>query len=40
MRNEYLSSAVRVLGNSLQIYDQSKAGFSQLNLPEIHWKKG
>ena len=39
MRQEYLSSAVNVLPNSLKIYDQSKAVFSQLNLPEIHGKK-
>ena len=40
LRQEYLSSAVIVLENSLKIYDLSKAVFSQLNLPEIHWKKG
>ena len=40
MRQEYLSSAVNVLANSLKIYDQIKAVFFQLNLPEIHWKKG
>ena len=28
MRQEYLSSAVNVLANSLKIYDQSKAAFS------------
>ena len=39
MRQEYLSSAVIVLANSLKIYDQSKAVFFQLNLPEIHGEK-
>ena len=37
---EYLSSAVNVLANSLKIFHQSKAVFSQLNLPEIQGKKG
>ena len=40
MRQEYLPSAVSVLASSLKIYDQSKAVFFQLNLPEIHGKKG
>ena len=40
MRQEYLSSAVNVLANSLKFYDQSKAVFFQLNLPEIHGEKG
>ena len=40
MRQEYLSSAVNVLANSLKIYDQSKAVFFQLSLPEIHVEKG
>ena len=40
LRQEYLSSAVNVLANSLKIYDQSKAVFFQLNLPEIHGEKG
>ena len=35
-----MSSAVNVLPNSLKIYDQSKEVFFQLNLPEIHGKKG
>ena len=35
-----MSSAVSVLAKSLKIYDQSKAVFFQLNLPEIHEKKG
>ena len=39
LRQEYLSSAVNVLANSLKIYDQSKEVFFQLNLPEIHGKK-
>ena len=34
-----MSSAVNMLANSLKSYDQSKAVFSQLNLPEIHEKK-
>ena len=40
MRQEYLSSAVDVLANSLNIYDQSEAVFFQLNLNDIHGKKG
>ena len=40
LRQEYLSSAVYALANSLKIYDQSKAVFFQLNLPEIHREKG
>ena len=40
MRQEYLSSAVSVLANSLKIYNQSKSVFLQLNLPEIHGEKG
>ena len=40
LRNEYLSSGVNVLANSLKISDQSKTVFFQLNLPEIHGKKG
>ena len=40
MRQEYLSSAVKVLANSLKIWDQNKSDFFQLNLPEIHGKKG
>ena len=40
LRQEYLSSAVSVLANSLKIYDQTKGSFPQLNLPEIHRKKG
>ena len=39
-RNEYSSSAVNVLANSLKIYDDSKAVFFQLNLREIHGEKG
>ena len=37
---EYLSSAVNVLANSLKIFDRSKAVFFQLTLPGIHGKKG
>ena len=40
LRHEYLSSAVSVLENSLKIFDQNKAVFFQLNLPEIHAEKG
>ena len=40
MRQEYMSSAVNVLANSLKIYDQRKAVFFQLTLPGIYWKKG
>ena len=40
LQQEYFSSAVNVLANSLKIYDESKAVFFQLNLPEIHGKKG
>ena len=40
MWQEYLSSVVNVLANSLKIYDHSKAVFFQLNLPGIHGKKG
>ena len=39
LRNEYLSSGVNVLANSLKIYDHSKAVFLRLNLPEIHGEK-
>ena len=39
MRQEYLSSAVNVLTNSLKIFSQSKAVFFQLNLTEIHGQK-
>ena len=39
LRQEYLSSEVNVLANSLKIYDQSKAVFFQLNLPEIPGEK-
>ena len=40
MQQEYLSSAVSVLANSLKIYDHSKAVFFQFNLPEWHGEKG
>ena len=40
MRQEYLSSAVNVLANSLKIYDQGKPVFFPLNLPQIHGGKG
>ena len=38
LRQEYLSSAVNVLANSLKIYDHSKAVIFQLTLPGIHGK--
>ena len=40
MRQEYLSSEVNVLANSLKIYDHSKAVFFQLTFRGIHLKKG
>ena len=40
MRQEYLTTAVNVLANSLKIYDQNKSDFFQLNLPGFHGKKG
>ena len=40
LRQEYLSSEVNVLTNSLKIYDQSKAVFFQLSLREIDGEKG
>ena len=40
LQQEYLSSAVSVLGNSLKIFDQSKAVFFQLNLPENDGENG
>ena len=40
LRQEYLSSEVNVLANSLKIYDQSKVVFFQLNIPEIRGEKG
>ena len=40
MPQEYLSSAVNVLAKTLKISDQNKSDFFQLNLPEIHGKKG
>ena len=40
MWQEYLSSAVNVLANSLKVYDQNKSVSFQLNLPEIHGEKG
>ena len=40
MRQEYMSSAVNVLKNSLKIFHQSKAVFFRLNLPGIIGKKG
>ena len=39
MRDEYLSSGINVLANSLKIYDHSKGVFFELNLQEIHGEK-
>ena len=39
-RLEYLSSVVNVLTNTVNISDQTKAGFAELNLPQIHEKIG
>ena len=39
MRQEYLSSAVNVLTNSLKIFSQTKAVFFQHNSPKIHDEK-
>ena len=40
LRQEYFSSAVNVLANSVKISDHSKAVFFQHNLAGIHLKKG
>ena len=40
LRQEYLSSGLNVLANSLKIYDLTKGVFFQLTLPRIHGKKG
>ena len=37
-RREYMSSVVNVLTNSVEISDQTKAAFVQLNLPRIQEK--
>ena len=39
-RQEYLSSVVNVLKNSVKISDQTKADFAQRNIPRIHEKIG
>ena len=39
-RQEYLSSVVTLLTNSLKTWDETKADFFQLNLPQIHEKIG
>ena len=39
-RQEYLSSVVNVLKNSVKISDQTKADFAQLNIPRILEKIG
>ena len=38
LRREYMSSVVNVLTNSVEISDQTKADFVQLNLPRIQEK--
>ena len=40
LRLEYLSSIVSVLTYTVNISDQTKADFSQLNLLQIHEKIG
>ena len=40
LREEYLSSVVNVLTNSVKISDQTIADFVQLNLPQIQEKLG
>ena len=40
MRQEYLSSAINALANSLKIYDESKPVFFPLDLSQIHGGKG
>ena len=40
LRREYVYSAVNVLINSPNILDLTKADFFQLNLSQIHGKKG
>ena len=40
LRLEYLSSGVNVLTNNLKISDVTKADFLQLNLSQIHRKRG
>ena len=37
-RQEYLSSVVNVLTNTVKISEHTKADFAQLNLPQIHEK--
>ena len=39
-RREYLSSVVNLLTNGVEISDQTKAEFFELNLPRIHEKLG
>ena len=39
-RQEYLSSVVNVLKNSVKISDQTEADFVLLNLPQIHEQIG
>ena len=40
LQPEYVYSAVNVLTNSRNILDLTKADFFQLNLSQIHGKKG
>ena len=39
-RREYLSLVVNVLKNSVEISDQTKADFAELNLSQIHERIG
>ena len=40
LRQEYMSSVLNVLTNSVKISDQTEADFVLLNLPQIHEKIG
>ena len=40
LRREYLSPVVNLLTNSVKISNQTKADFTQVDLPEIHEKIG
>ena len=39
-RQEYLSSVVNELTNSVKMSDQTKPDFADFNLPQIHEKMG
>ena len=40
LRREYLSPVVNLLTNSVKISNQTKADFTQVDLPQIHEKIG